>query len=125
LETSPTETASLAQLQQTPIDTVLNIIDDGLVQLPSYRELYYRWERQQWQTQEIDFLPDLIQWEQMDEEEQEEFVYVISSFFQGEASVADGLAPYVLAMPREEQRYFVTTQLVDEARHTIFFARFV
>lgn len=125
LEMSPTETASLVQLQQTPIDTVLNIIDDGLVQLPSYRELYYRWERQQWQTQEIDFLPDLIQWEQMDEEEQEEFVYVVSSFFQGEASVADGLAPYVSAMPREEQRYFLTTQLVDEARHTIFFSRFV
>lgn len=38
----PLESASLAQLQQTPIDNVLNIIDEGLVHLPSYRELFYR-----------------------------------------------------------------------------------
>jgi len=33
----PLESASLAQLQQTPIDNVINIIDEGLVHLPSYR----------------------------------------------------------------------------------------
>ena len=47
----PLETASLNQLQQTPIDNVIIIIDQGLVHLPSYRELYYRWERQQWLAQ--------------------------------------------------------------------------
>ena len=36
----PLETASLTQLQQTPIDNVLSIIDQGLVHLPSYRELF-------------------------------------------------------------------------------------
>ena len=41
------ERASLAQLQHTPIDSVLSIIDRGLVHLPSYRELYYRWKHQQ------------------------------------------------------------------------------
>ena len=41
----PLENAPLTQLQQTPIDNVLNIIDQGLVHLPSYRELFYRWER--------------------------------------------------------------------------------
>lgn len=124
LEISSEENASLAQLQHTPIDHVLNIIDQGLVHLPSYRELYYRWERQQWRTQDIDFVPDRIQWELMSEEEQEEHLYSIASFFQGEASVTDALAPYVIAMPDEEMRIFVTTQLVDEARHTVFFARF-
>src|SRR5260370_3546330 len=29
-----------------------------------------------------------------------------------------------MAMPDEEMRIFITTQLVDEARHTVFFARF-
>ena len=33
----PAEHASLLQLQQTPVDEVLNIIDQGLVHLPSYR----------------------------------------------------------------------------------------
>src|SRR5258708_2340763 len=51
-------------------------------------------------------------------------LYGLSAFFQGEACVTDTLAPYVLAMPDEEMRIFLTTQLVDEARHTVFFARF-
>src|SRR6266849_1096010 len=123
IEITP-ENASLAQLQQTPIDYVMNIIDQGLVHLPSYRELYYRWERQQWCSQDIDFIPDRIQWEQLLEEEQEEYLYGLAGFFQGEASVTDALAPYVIAMPNEEMRIFVTTQLVDEARHTVFFDRF-
>src|SRR5690242_20239658 len=118
------EQASLAQLQHTHIDSVLNIIDRGLVHLPSYRELYYRWERQQWSAHIIDFIPDRIQWEQLLEEEQEDYLYDLAGFFQGEASVADALAPYLPAMPDEEMRIYVATQLVDEARHTVFFARF-
>ncbi|MGB8346246.1 MAG: ribonucleotide-diphosphate reductase subunit beta [Ktedonobacteraceae bacterium] len=120
----PLETASLTQLQQTPIDNVLQIIDEGLVHLPSYRELYYRWERQQWQSQEIDFSADRVQWEQMNEEERQDRLYGLSAFFKGEACVTDTLGPYVTAMPDEEMRIFITTQQVDEARHTVFFARF-
>src|SRR5947208_11202713 len=120
----PLESASLAQLQQTPIDNVLNIIDQGLVHLPSYRELYYRWERQQWRAQEIDFTPDRLQWENMSLQQRQDRMYGLSSFFRGEACVTDTLGPYVTAMPDEEMRIFLTTQLVDEARHTVFFARF-
>ena len=120
----PLENASLTQLQQTPIDNVLNIIDQGLVHLPSYRELYYRWERQQWRAQDIDFSDDRMQWEGMTQEQRTMRMYGLSSFFQGEACVTDTLAPYITAMPDEETRIFLTTQLVDEARHTIFFARF-
>ena len=118
------EHASLAQLQHTPIDNVLHIIDRGLVHLPSYRELYYRWEHQQWSTHDIDFIPDRVQWEQLLEEEQEDYLYGLAGFFQGEVSVAEALASYVIAMPDEEMRIYLTTQLVDEARHTVFFARF-
>ncbi len=121
---TPLESASLTQLQQTPIDNVLHIIDEGLVHLPTYRELYYRWERQQWRAQDIDFSGDRVQWEEMSQNEQKMRLYGLSAFFQGEACVTDTLAPYVLAMPDEEMRIFLTTQLVDEARHTVFFARF-
>src|SRR5437016_4381952 len=120
----PLESASLAQLQQTPIEDVINIIDQGLVHLPSYRELYYRWERQQWRSQEIDFTPDRFQWEKMSEQERNDRIYGLSAFFRGEACVTDTLGPYITAMPDEEMRIFLTTQLVDEARHTVFFARF-
>ncbi len=120
----PLEQAPLSQLQQTPIDQVLHIIDEGLVHLPTYRELYYRWERQQWKAQDIDFSEDRQQWQRMSEDEHMMRIYGLSAFFQGEACVTDTLAPFVLAMPDEEMRIFTTTQLVDEARHTIFFARF-
>ena len=79
----PLENASLAQLQQTPIDNVLNIIDQGLVHLPSYRELYYRWERQQWRAQDIDFSGDRRQWEGMTQEQRNMRMYGLSAFFQG------------------------------------------
>src|SRR5215469_18157719 len=121
---TPLESASLTQLQQTPIDNVLHIIDEGLVHLPTYRELYYRWERQQWRAQDIDFSGDRLQWEGMSQNEQRMRLYGLSAFFQGEACVTDTLGPYVTAMPDEETRIFLTTQLVDEARHTVFFARF-
>src|SRR5256714_8830012 len=120
----PLENAPLTQLQQTPIDNVLNIIDQGLIHLPSYRELFYRWERQQWRAEEIDFSPDRFQWEKMGQQERQDRLYGLSAFFRGEACVTDTLAPYITAMPDEEMRIFLTTQLADEARHTVFFARF-
>ena len=46
-------------------------------------------------------------------------------FFHGEDAVADDLAPFIDAAPREEQKYFLCTQQVDEARHAIFFKRFM
>src|SRR5579863_4708561 len=120
----PLEQAPLSQLQQTPIDNVLHIIDEGLVHLPTYRELYYRWERQQWKSQDIDFSSDRQQWQMMGPDEQRIRLYGLSAFFYGEACVTDTLAPYITAMPDEEMRIFLTTQLADEARHTVFFSRF-
>jgi ribonucleoside-diphosphate reductase beta chain len=118
------ESASLTQLQQTPIDSVMNIIDEGLVHLPSYRELYYRWERQQWKSQDINFSADREQWVNMSPEEQRMRIFGLSAFFKGEECVTNTLAPYITAMPDDDMRIFVTTQLVDEARHTVFFERF-
>ncbi len=46
-------------------------------------------------------------------------------FFHGEDSVADNLSPYIDAAPKEEQKYFLATQQVDEARHAVLFARFM
>src|SRR5579859_144969 len=115
---------TLGQLAQTPVDDVLALIDEGETRLPTPRELYYRWERQQWKAQDIDFSEDRKQWEAMPQEERNMRIYALSAFFQGEACVTDTLAPYVLAMPDEDMRIFLTTQLVDEARHTVFFERF-
>jgi hypothetical protein len=52
-------------------------------------------------------------------------LWLYALFFHGEDSVTDNLSPYIDAAPREEQKYFLATQQADEARHSVFFKRFL
>ena len=61
----------------------------------------------------------------MTEHERRAALWNYAMFFHGEDAVADDLAPFIDAAPREEQKYFLATQQVDEARHAIFFKRFM
>ena len=92
----------------------------------SYEDLYARWERGNWQATELDFSEDARQWrEDFTEFERTAALWNYSLFFWGEDAVADNLSPYIDAAPKEEQKYFLTTQQVDEARHAVFFKRFM
>src|SRR5215212_2071137 len=92
----------------------------------SYEDLYARWERGNWRATEIDFTEDRRQWQEVFSPfEREAALWNYSLFFWGEDAVADTLAPFVDAAPREEQAYFLATQQVDEARHAVFFKRFM
>ena len=98
----------------TPLDSV------------SYEDLYARWERGNWRAMELDFSTDARQWKaDFTEFEREAAIWNYSLFFWGEDAVADGLSPYIAAAPLEEQKYFLATQQVDEARHAVFFNRFM
>src|SRR5271167_1193180 len=102
----------------------------GVANLPtdaiSYDDLYARWERGNWSATELDFSEDARQWrEEFSEFERRAALWNYSLFFWGEDAVADNLSPYIDAAPREEQKYFLTTQQVDEARHAVFFKRFM
>ena len=91
----------------------------------SYEDLYARWERGNWQATEIDFSEDVRHWQEFSDLEREAALWNYALFFSGEDAVADGLSPYIDAAPREEQKYFLATQQVDEARHSVFFSRFM
>src|SRR5271167_3203160 len=92
----------------------------------SYADLYARWERGNWCATELDFTEDARQWrEEFSEFERQAAVWNYGLFFWGEDAVADNLSPYIDAAPREEQKYFLATQQVDEARHAVFFKRFM
>src|SRR5881392_707474 len=92
----------------------------------SYDDLYARWERGNWRATEIDFSQDRIDWrERLTEEQRRSALWLYTLFFHGEDSVADNLSPYIDAAPLEEQKYFLTTQQVDESRHAVFFKRFM
>src|ERR687888_2242200 len=92
----------------------------------SYSDLYSRWERGNWRATELDFTEDRRQWEEeFSDFERKAALWNYALFFWGEDAVTDGLSPYIDAAPREEQKYFLATQQVDEARHAVFFTRFM
>ena len=92
----------------------------------SYEDLYARWEHSNWRASELDFAEDRRHWqERFSEFERRAALWNYALFFWGEDAVTDGLSPYIDAAPREEQKYFLATQQVDEARHAVFFARFM
>jgi hypothetical protein len=92
----------------------------------TYTDLYARWERGNWRATELDFTEDARQWrEEFTEFERQAALWNYCLFFWGEDAVADNLSPYIDAAPLEEQKYFLATQQVDEARHAVFFNRFM
>jgi hypothetical protein len=92
----------------------------------SYEDLYARWERGNWSAMALDFSEDARQWrEEFTDFERQAALWNYCLFFWGEDAVADNLSPYIDAAPLEEQKYFLATQQVDEARHAVFFKRFM
>jgi ribonucleoside-diphosphate reductase beta chain len=99
--------------------------DRGEMSLLGYRELYELWERQQWAVQDLDFTQDRIDWhERIDPEERVARMSGLSAFFVGEQRVEAELGPLMRAVPDEDMRIFLSTQIADEARHVVFFDRF-
>jgi ribonucleotide reductase beta subunit family protein with ferritin-like domain len=103
-----------APVESLPVDAI------------SYTDLYARWERGNWSAMDLDFSEDARQWqEKFTDFERQAALWNYALFFWGEDAVADNLSPYIDAAPLEEQKYFLTTQQVDEARHAVFFKRFM
>jgi ribonucleotide reductase beta subunit family protein with ferritin-like domain/putative sterol carrier protein len=111
----PTSTPTAdAPAESLPVDAI------------SYVDLYSRWERGNWSAMDLDFSEDAKQWqEKFTEFERQAALWNYALFFWGEDAVADNLSPYIDAAPLEEQKYFLATQQVDEARHAVFFKRFM
>jgi ribonucleoside-diphosphate reductase beta chain len=118
--------ASLLDL--TSQGDVATITDDAYLnrtlQLMNPQQLYELWERQQWQSQAIDLERDKEQWAELSDEDKEEHLWGLSSFFVGEERVTTQFSGLVMAYEDEQEEAFLTTQQVDEARHMQFFDRF-
>jgi ribonucleoside-diphosphate reductase beta chain len=92
--------------------------------LLDYTELYGLWERSNWRAHELDFSIDREHWLATPTEAQRHTAWTLGSFYVGEERVTADLAPFLLAAPSGEIEAFLATQLVDEARHAVFFDRF-
>jgi ribonucleoside-diphosphate reductase beta chain len=94
------------------------------IRLLTPQQLYELWEKQHWLSHEIDFSTDIEHWANLTEEERDYYIWGMSSFFVGEERVTTQFSGLVMAYEDESEEAFLTTQQVDEARHSQFFDRF-
>ncbi|MCW2945101.1 MAG: ribonucleotide reductase [Actinoallomurus sp.] len=118
------EGSALGQIHDIDIDDVLDYVHKDLKRLPGYIELYQRYLRQRWDVYEIDFAQDARDWtDRMTQDEREAFTAISSGFHHGERQVEVELPVFMLG-GSEESRIYMSSQIEDEARHTVFFDRF-
>jgi ribonucleoside-diphosphate reductase beta chain len=118
------DTSSLAEIRDVDIDDVLDYLHADLKRLPGYLDLYRRYLRQHWNVFELDFTQDALDWRtRMSAEEREAFVAISSGFHHGERQVEVELPVFMLG-GSEELKIYMSSQIEDEARHTVFFDRF-
>ncbi len=94
------------------------------LKLMTPQQLYELWERQHWQSQQIDFTKDHEDWAGFSDEQKDTLIWLLSSFFIGEERVTTQFSGLVMAYEDEHEESFLATQQVDEARHMQFFDRF-
>ncbi len=118
------EAADLKKMTGMDVDDVYVLMDVQLRERPGPRELYKRWEKQNWVVHDLDFTQDRLDWQGIPNELKDEIIYGLQAFYLGEVCVTETLSPMVHAAPTTEDQQFLSTQLVDEARHAIFFENF-
>jgi hypothetical protein len=92
----------------------------------SYERLYRLWEENNWSATKIDFTVDRDHWRtKLTDKQRDSALWNYAMFLVGEEAVARTLTPVLEAADRFPQSIFLTTQIVDEARHHVFFDRFM
>jgi ribonucleoside-diphosphate reductase beta chain len=114
-------------LELTSQGDVATISDESqlskIVLMPP-QKLYELWERQPWESHTIDFTQDRADWAALGDEDKDNIVWFLSSFFIGEERVATQFNGLVGAYESQSEEHFLTTQQVDEARHAQHFNNF-
>lgn len=119
------ENAQLSDINSVDINDVINkYIYAQISEQPTYVEQYKRYLKQRWDVYDIDFSQDYKDWhENMTEAEKSSFLAIASGFHHGERQVEVELPVFMLG-GSEDQKLFISSQIEDEARHTVFFDRF-
>jgi ribonucleoside-diphosphate reductase beta chain len=117
-------TTLLDLTQQGDVATITDESKLASVTLMTPQQLYELWERQNWISHDIDLSQDRKDWEALPDQDRDEILWGLSSFFVGEERVATQFSGLVMAYDSQEEESFLTTQQVDEVRHAQHFNRF-
>jgi ribonucleoside-diphosphate reductase beta chain len=118
------ERASLESLKDLDTDLLYLHADFLARSVPGPLDLYVRWQRQQWSPSALDFSIDRRQWAVLAPSVQRQLARTLRGFSMGEGPLADTLEPLLIGAPATLDRLFLATQVVDEARHALFFTTF-
>lgn len=118
------EDTTIQHLADVNIDDVYEYEDRFYKERKGPMDLYNLWEKLNWRVADLDFTEDKVHWENMFPYIKDELLRTFTLFFIGEQAVTDTLSPLLYAAPNEDDRIFLSTQVVDEARHAVFFKRF-
>jgi ribonucleoside-diphosphate reductase beta chain len=77
-----------------------------------------------WDPAKIDLSEDKAHWQMLNPEQREQLVKACALFYEGEVSVSDTLAWFMLAIPDLDRRMFLSTQIFEEVKHAEFFERY-
>jgi ribonucleoside-diphosphate reductase beta chain len=77
-----------------------------------------------WDPESLPLAEDRVHWEAMNPEQREQLIKVCALFYEGEVSVSDTLAWFMLAVPESDRRMFLSTQIFEEVKHAEFFERY-
>ncbi|WP_123459513.1 ribonucleotide-diphosphate reductase subunit beta [Streptomyces sp. PanSC19] len=116
--------ADLDGLSRLSPEALLGGAGDTLERRFDPRELYRRWERQQWIASDIDLERDRHHWNNLlGPGTRDSLSAFVTSFLIGEYTGLDLMSPVLAACPDEEYLVYLATQAADEARHTVFVSR--
>jgi ribonucleoside-diphosphate reductase beta chain len=77
-----------------------------------------------WDPAKIDLTEDKAHWQMLNADQREQLIKTCALFYEGEVSVSDTLAWFMLAMPDLDRRMFLSTQIFEEVKHAEFFERY-
>lgn len=77
-----------------------------------------------WDPARIDLAEDKAHWQMLNLEQREQLIKACALFYEGEVSVSDTLAWFMLAVPDLDRRMFLSTQIFEEVKHAEFFERY-
>ena len=77
-----------------------------------------------WDPATIDLTEDKAHWQALNPEQREQLIKTCALFYEGEVSVSDTLAWFMLAVPDLDRRMFLSTQVFEEVKHAEFFERY-
>ncbi|MGL6280062.1 MAG: ribonucleotide-diphosphate reductase subunit beta, partial [Gaiella sp.] len=92
---------------------------------PIYRK-YEKAIRKIWSVEDLDFTQDALDWQRITPEQQKGLLGVTVRFLAGEQAVTDELVPMLAAahaLRRFDWTMFLSTFLMEEAKHAEFFMR--